>query len=80
MKAILAVTIAAAAIFGACVLCFYVGRLFWQDDYCDDGDFEEAITQMFIGIAALSVAAMVLYVLYKLGVDVILPAIGIKNG
>jgi hypothetical protein len=35
---------------------------------------------MFIGIAVLSVAATVLFVLYKLGMDVILPEIGIKNG
>lgn len=80
MRFVLAVLVAAAVVFGAFIVCYAIGR--WicgdVDDLPEFDDSGDVIIQTIIGIAVLGFAAMIVYVLYMLGSEVIFPAIGIK--
>ena len=80
MKFVLAVLVAAAMVFGAFIVCYAIGRWICGDvDDLPEGDVSgDVIVTTIIGVAVLVFAAMIIYVLYMLGSEVIFPMIGIK--
>ena len=80
MKFVLAVLVAAAMVFGALIVCYAIGR--WicgdADDLPEDDVSGNVIIHTIEGVAVLGFAAMIVYVLYMLGSEVIFPMIGIK--